>query len=248
MAAETQTPINFGFLLIPLQLLDMAGPMDVLSNSSKSYVEAYAKFYLATAAAKQNPPTAEAMISSSLDINFHHIGPTMDPVATTGGFYAKPTCTVDDCPRLDYLLVGGPHPEYFIEPGKMPGSMKRFIRDSSKECKTVFATCTGAAVLAATGVLDGQLATVNHAFVPVAQTIFPTVKWSSDKNWVVSEDGKFWTSAGACAGMDMMTEWVSKQTSVHITGLCTMTLEYQPRDVDGKFLSYVNGKGEFIKA
>ena len=60
-------------------------------------------------------------------------------------------------------------------------------------------------VAAATGVLDGKMATTNHGAVPAAMQFFKEVKWTKDQ-WVI--DGKFWTAGGACAGMDMMAHWV----------------------------------------
>lgn len=34
----------------------------------------------------------------------------MEPVFLTAGFSVNPTTTVEKCPPLDYLLVGGPDP------------------------------------------------------------------------------------------------------------------------------------------
>ena len=37
----------------------------------------------------------------------------IDPVELTAGYKIVPTTTVDTCPPLDYLLVGGPDPFSF---------------------------------------------------------------------------------------------------------------------------------------
>ena len=68
-------------------------------------------------------------------------------------------------------------------------------------------------MVAASGILDGIEATTNHGLVPIAQQMQPKVKWTTEKQWVVSEGGKFWTAGGACAGMDMMAHWVSTSTA-----------------------------------
>lgn len=240
--------VSFGFLLAPIQLLDMVGPMDVLTNSSTNFVKLFAEAMPQADDGSPRRPGKEELISKSLNISWHHVGPTMDPVSTSGGMRVNPTCTFENCPKLDYLIIGGPLPDYAIVPGQMPESMKEFLRQRSEECEKIFTNCTGALILASAGVLDGQHATVNHAFVGRASEAFPNVKWSKDKNWVVSDDGRFWTASGAISGTDMVAHWVKEKCGEDILGLCTQALEYQPRDVDGKFLSYVNGRGELISA
>jgi transcriptional regulator GlxA family with amidase domain len=163
-------PIQFGMLLIPFQLLDVAAPLDILSSVSIPYLTSLASMGV--------PP---ALASKGIDIEFHHIGLTMDPVTHTAGFKSYPTCTVQDCPQLDYLLIGGPEPSYIKS---LLPQMAQFIHERAEEVKTLFTTCTGSIVVAATGLLDGKSATTNHAAVPMAAQIFPQVKWSADNQWV----------------------------------------------------------------
>ncbi|KAK5045533.1 hypothetical protein LTR84_009151 [Exophiala bonariae] len=224
MAVET---INFGFLLVPLQLLDLAGPMDIVGNISHDTVEKYGGKELAKTAPQ---------------INFFHIASTLDPVPLTGGFLAKPTTTLADCPQLDYLLIGGPDPAYAAN---LPQDMRDFIVERSKSLKALFTTCTGGLVAAATGVLDERSATVNHTLSEAGREIGPKVRWNWTLNWVV--DGKFWTAAGAVAGMDMLAHWVEVSYGKDLLNFSTMLLEYQPRDVNGKPVSYMNGLGDIVE-
>ncbi|KAK5079909.1 hypothetical protein LTR70_005640 [Exophiala xenobiotica] len=224
--------ISIGFLLIPLQALDMVGPMDILANITHDMVSFI------------SPDRAEQL--SAPKITFHHIGPTMDPVQATGNLHIKPTTTIAECPKLDYLLVGGPMPDYAHN---VPAEMKAFMRERSEGVKTIFTTCTGGLVLAATGLLDGLEATTNHTLIrPHGEQIGPRVKWDERKNWVVAGGGKFWTAAGAGAGMDMMAEWVRQEFSQELLDFSTMGLEWQPRDVDGKGVRYMNGRMEIVEA
>ena len=182
-------------------------------------------------------------------IEFHHIGPTMEPVHLTGNFRAQPTTTVKDCPKLDYLLVAGPAPSYIQN---VPEDMKNFIRERSKEVKTIFTTCTGGLVVSTTGLLDNTPATTNHTMISLGDQVSPTTKWDRSKNWVVSEnsDGvKFWTAAGASAGMDMMAQWIREEFEhgQELVNFSTIGLEWQPRDVNGKPQTYVNGRMEKVE-
>jgi transcriptional regulator GlxA family with amidase domain len=61
--------------------------------------------------------------------------------------------------------------------------------------------CTGSAVLARTGLLDGVRATTNKHAYAWATSQGAKVVWVPEARWV--EDGKYFTSSGISAGMDM---------------------------------------------
>ncbi len=229
-------PISFGILLYPVQALDIVGPMDILTNVTPDNVEQYGPLL----------PNADlsAMLRNALDLSFHYPAASLSPVTLTGNFTATPTCTYDECPKFDYLLIGGPDPKDTIEPGRLPPGLQEFIRAKAPECKTIFTTCSGALTLASTGLLDGLTATVNHALLSVASEAFPGVHWVQEKNWVEGE--KYWTASGAVAGMDMMLHWLRTEGGVDLVDLTTMLLDFQPRDLDSKPIPYVNGSGKRV--
>lgn len=227
--------ISFGILLIPIQALDAVGPMDILFNISRPAVT---RCISADVAQRTNAP----------NITFHHIGPTLDPVQTTGNLHAKPTTTFTTCPPLDYLLIGGPAPDYA---NSLPTDVKTFLTSRAPTLKTIFTTCTGALVLAAADLLQHTAATTNHALLdPHAMRLSPTTLWDRERHWVdaTTPGGvSVWSAAGAGAGMDMFCEWVRRVFDQELLDCCTMMLEYRPRDVFGKPLRYMNGRGEVVE-
>ncbi|HTE11726.1 MAG TPA: DJ-1/PfpI family protein [Chitinophagaceae bacterium] len=75
------------------------------------------------------------------------------------------------------------------------------IRQTAAQSSYVLTVCTGTALLARTGLLDGRKATSNkRAFDWVAST-GENVNWIKRARWVV--DDKYYTSSGVSAGMDM---------------------------------------------
>ncbi len=65
----------------------------------------------------------------------------------------------------------------------------------------IASVCTGSALLARAGLLDGKRATSNKRAFGWVKSQGPKVNWVAEARWV--EDGKFFTSSGVAAGMDM---------------------------------------------
>ena len=66
--------------------------------------------------------------------------------------------------------------------------------------------CTGSALLAATGLLDGCRAASNGLTFDWVTSVSDRVTWIRDAHWIV--DGNFRTSSGISAGIDMALSFV----------------------------------------
>jgi len=75
------------------------------------------------------------------------------------------------------------------------------IKQISALSRWVFTVCTGSALLAKTGLLDSRMATSNKKAFDWVVTTGDKVNWVRKARWTV--DGKFYTSSGVSAGMDM---------------------------------------------
>jgi putative intracellular protease/amidase len=82
-------------------------------------------------------------------------------------------------------------------------SMLRGLADAAETCMTV---CTGSALLAVTGLLDGAKATSNKRAFDWVRSLNERVCWEKKARWVTQ--GKFYTSSGVSAGMDMALGFV----------------------------------------
>lgn len=79
--------------------------------------------------------------------------------------------------------------------------MVQWLREASANAERVMAVCTGSVLLGMTGVLDGRKATTNKRDFMNTVHLAPHVDWVKEARWV--EDGKFFTSSGVSAGIDM---------------------------------------------
>ncbi|HEX2885782.1 GlxA family transcriptional regulator [Vineibacter terrae] len=87
--------------------------------------------------------------------------------------------------------------------------------------------CTGAFVLAATGLLDGLRATTHWLAAPALAARYPAI--DVDPNVLFVDNGQILTSAGAAAGLDMCLHMVRRDygaaAAAHAARLAVMPLE-----------------------
>jgi putative intracellular protease/amidase len=92
------------------------------------------------------------------------------------------------------------------------------LRRLSEGSRYVSSVCTGSALLAKAGLLDGRRATSNKRSFAWVVSQGPRVHWVAQARWV--EDGKFFTSSGVSAGMDMalglITRLFDRETALGI--------------------------------
>lgn len=77
----------------------------------------------------------------------------------------------------------------------------RFVARCGAQSRRVASVCSGAYVLAATGLLDGRAATTHWTRTADFARQFPRVKVDADRIYVKA--GKYWSSAGITAGIDL---------------------------------------------
>lgn len=112
---------------------------------------------------------------------------------------------IADVESLDVLLVpGGWGTRGEVNNERLLGH----LRTLAGKAKFVTSVCTGSALLAKAGILDGMRATTNKRAFDWVVSQGPSVTWVKEARWV--EDGKFFTSSGVSAGMDMTLALIQK--------------------------------------
>ncbi len=97
----------------------------------------------------------------------------------------------------------------------------RALAEDACCCLTV---CTGSALLAKTGVLDMKKATTNKQLFDWVAENNADVNWQRSARWVT--DGKFYTSSGVTAGMDMTLGFVSDSVNMDKAYQIAAYIEY----------------------
>ncbi|MGP9689309.1 DJ-1/PfpI family protein [Psychrobacter sp. AOP22-C1-C5] len=89
----------------------------------------------------------------------------------------------------------------------------------------VLSVCTGSALLAKSGVLDGKRATSNKLAWQWVISQSNQVNWVEQARWVV--DDKFYTSSGVSAGMDMALGFIADRHGVDVARQIANHTEYR---------------------
>jgi transcriptional regulator GlxA family with amidase domain len=144
------------------------------------------------------------------------------PVASAQGPRTVAEFGFEDCPRLDLILVPGgigTRREVYSR------SLVSWLRARADQAEVVSSVCTGAALLAAAGLLDGRRATTNKRSFAWVQSQGPQVNWVKQARWV--EDGKFATSSGVSAGIDMALAIIARLVSAEAAEKAAISMEYE---------------------
>ena len=103
-----------------------------------------------------------------------------------------------DAPQFDLLLVpGGRGSRREVD----NPAMLDWLRKQAETASLVTSVCTGSALLARAGLLDGRRATTNKAAFDWVASQGARVDWQKKARWV--EDERFFTASGVSAGIDM---------------------------------------------
>jgi transcriptional regulator GlxA family with amidase domain len=154
-------------------MIDFAGPWEVFQDAGDGENQA---FYLYT------------------------VSDSTDEIMTTGNFANdkasglrfRPDFTFADAPQPRVIMMGA-------QGGHTPAKID-WIRKAADKADFVFSNCTGAFLLAKTGLLDGLQATTHHDFFDSFEKDFPKVKLIRDARYV--DNGKLITSGGLTSGID----------------------------------------------
>jgi transcriptional regulator GlxA family with amidase domain len=127
------------------------------------------------------------------------------PVRSVQGVRAVADFGFDDCPPLDFILVPGGI-------GTMDQLANKpfldWLRDRAKSAQVMMSVCSGSALLAKAGLLDGKQATCNKQYFHMLTAGHKTVKWVKEARWV--DEGSRVTSSGVSAGIDMALHMVDR--------------------------------------
>lgn len=213
-STNSNRPLALGAILYPgFEMLDAFGPLEMFSMVGRD------RLVIHTVAEHAGP------VGAAIGAD----GPVGPRVVADFGF--------DDAPQLDLLLIPG---GFGTIPALANEKLLTFLRERAATAKVTMSVCTGSALLAKAGLLDGRRATSNKQFFSLAAKQSAAVEWVEAARWV--EDGAFVTSSGVSAGMDMALAVIARLFGADAAQQIAIGTEYtwhRDADVD-PFVEHLN--------
>jgi transcriptional regulator GlxA family with amidase domain len=155
------------------------------------------------------------------EVEIKIVAETLAPVPSYHGFKTVVDRTLADGTNYDLVLIPGGDSAPLSPPNQF---INNWIIEASANAEYVMAVCTGTVLLATTGLLDGRRATTNKKDYTATIHHGPKVNWVPQARWV--EDGKFFTSSGVSAGMDMSLAVMAKMFGDDVAKAIAIGTEY----------------------
>ena len=148
------------------------------------------------------------------------IGETGGSISARAGFSINPTHGFKNHPKIDLLIVVG---GYHYDEMKKPRVLD-WIAKQSTQAQYVTSICSGAWLLAEAGVLINQNVTTHWEDIEALQASYPKLTVHANVRWI--DEGRYITSAGISAGIDMSLHLVRRFHSLDLAIKTARQMEY----------------------
>jgi transcriptional regulator GlxA family with amidase domain len=158
------------------QVLDVTGPLQVFASAND----------LARQQGQALPYAVQVIAAQA------------QPVMTSCGLalVAAPL-PASDAPCDTLIIAGG----WGVYEASCAVDLVAWVRERALHCRRMTSVCTGAFLLAASGVLDGRRVATHWTRCEQLARTYPALK--VEANPIFIQDGPVWTSAGVTAGIDL---------------------------------------------
>ncbi|HEY0580474.1 MAG TPA: DJ-1/PfpI family protein [Candidatus Nitrosocosmicus sp.] len=183
-----------------VEILDVAGPFEVFSVTR---INEHLRF-------EEDSPFKVMLIAEN-----------PNQILTVGGLHLTPDFTIDNCPKLDLLMVpGGMGTRTEVN----NSTLIKWISNQNGKTKLIASVCTGSSLLGRAGLLDGHDATTHWRSFDFLLESAP--KAHILKNVLFTLEEPVFTSAGVAAGIDLALYIVSYFWGVDVGQATARHMEY----------------------
>ncbi|MFB4166845.1 DJ-1/PfpI family protein [Virgibacillus sp. JSM 102003] len=202
--------LKVGILLFDyVDILDFAGPAEILSLTVKSKAEQALTLYK-----KHLLPTRPFEVYTITEKGMK--------IVTHSGIKVEPDFSIDLSPELDILIIpGGP-----LRAVQAIAKNQKIIDwiNTHKNIEYLCSVCTGAYILGETGLLDGKKVTTHHLALKMLREKYPDIQVLSDRK--VVQDGNIISSGGVSSGINMALYLVEQILGESTANRTAKTIEF----------------------
>jgi transcriptional regulator GlxA family with amidase domain len=142
---------------------------------------------------------------------------TLEPITASGGMKIVPNYTFETAPTPKVVVIPAQ-----ADPTQ---AMLNWVRSVTKTTDVTMSVCTGAFLLAATGLLSGRSATTFHEAYERFEARYPDIHLKRGARFV--EDGNLASAGGLSSGIDLAIRVIERYFGREAAERTAYTLEYQ---------------------
>lgn len=162
-------------------------------------------------------------------------------ILSQGFVTVKPQYSVENAPRPDIVVFPGGGADAPSKDQRVIGWLKSNVSDGTM----AMSVCTGAAILARAGMLEGYNVTTFHNYIDGLQALLPNSKVLRDTRFV--DNGVVVTTAGVSAGIDGALHLVSRIKGLEAAKETARYMEYDKWKPEEGRVDYKNESLEKLK-
>ena len=186
-----------------VEALDFAGPYEVFTTASRVHGRSH----------PHDPPLFATQC----------VARSSDPVRARAGLRIIPDSTFALCTATDVLIVPGG----VVDAAMACQATTTWIAATAASATTIASVCTGAFLLANSGVVQSGPVTTHWEDVDDLQRMFPALQVQTGVRWVHNdEQDNTTTSAGISAGIDMCLHLVGKLAGHELAARTARQMDY----------------------
>lgn len=148
-----------------------------------------------------------------------------EAVRANAGILIQPDCAISDVDDTTLIIVPASYPPFDLTSERAEASYE-WLRKQHESGVLIAATCTGAFLLAQSGLLCDKIATTNWQFAGYFRSLFPDINLRIDR--IFTEDQGIYCSGAATAFMDLCLHFIEKFGSKDLALRCSKSLLIDP--------------------
>ncbi len=193
---------NVGIFIFDLvEILDFAGPYEVFASTRLT-----------------NKSNA-SIHKLSCPFNIFTFTEKKKIITCTGGLSVKSDFTINNCPKLDLLIIpGGIGTRVLLKNNNILNWLV-----ANKDIDIIASVCTGSLILAKAGLLANKKATSHWGALELLKKLSPSTHILTNKKFVFDT---YYTSAGVSAGINMSLHIIEKLLGKKIAQNTAKYIEY----------------------
>jgi transcriptional regulator GlxA family with amidase domain len=146
-----------------------------------------------------------------------------------GLFTAKPHAHISAIPKTDLVIIPSVSSHSFQKAVTENEMLIDWVKEQYKKGAEIASLCTGAFMLASSGLLDGKICSTHWSAADTFRTMFPNVNLQPDK--LITDENGIYTNGGAYSFLNLaiylVEKYYDRQTAIYCSKMFQIDIDRQ---------------------